>query len=88
MTATVGLVNDSKVPAKAQERTGLHGHSHTTHPAAVIASETIGTFFLVLAIAGTAVAAALAKPISGAPHGSLTVAVAAGAARDHAGGCE
>lgn len=61
-------------------RTGLHGHSHDTHPVTVIASEVTGTFFLVLAIAGTAVAAGLAKPVAGAPYGSLSVAVAGGAA--------
>lgn len=80
MTATAGLSHQPTATAVAvRARTGLHGHSHDTHLVAVIASETIGTFFLVLAIAGAAVAAALAKPISGAPYGSLSVAVAGGA---------
>ena len=44
---------------------------------AVIA-ETLGTFVLVLAITAAVVAAALARPIAGAPYGSLTVPVAGG----------
>jgi glycerol uptake facilitator-like aquaporin len=44
------------------------------------AAEALGTFVLVLAITSTAVAAALAKPLAGAPYGSLAVPVAGGLA--------
>jgi len=47
-------------------------------PAAV--AEAVGTFILVLAITSAAVAAALARPIAGAPYASLAVPVAAGLA--------
>ena len=44
------------------------------------AAEALGTFVLVLAITSTAVAAALAKPLAGAPYDSLAVPVAGGLA--------
>lgn len=43
-------------------------------------AEMLGTFVLVLAIISTAVAATIAKPLAGAPYGSLTVPLAGGLA--------
>jgi MIP family channel proteins len=43
-------------------------------------AEALGTFVLVLVITSTAVAATLAKPLVGAPYGSLAVPVAGGLA--------
>ena len=44
------------------------------------AAEALGTFILVLAITSTAVAVTLARPLAGAPYGSLAVPVAGGLA--------
>jgi MIP family channel proteins len=43
-------------------------------------AEVVGTFVLVLSITSAAVAATLARPVAGAPYGSLAVPVAAGLA--------
>jgi MIP family channel proteins len=43
-------------------------------------AEALGTFVLVLAITSTAVAAALERPLAGAPYGSLAVPLAGGLA--------
>jgi MIP family channel proteins len=57
----------------------LHGHQDRNVARAVTA-EAAGTFVLVLAITGAAVAATLSRPIAGAPYGSLAVPVAGGLA--------
>ena len=56
----------------------LHGHQLERNPARAAAAEAAGTFVLVLAITSAAVAATLARPVAGAPYGSLAVPVAGG----------
>jgi MIP family channel proteins len=56
----------------------LHGHPLERNPVRAAAAEAAGTFVLVLAIISAAVAAALARPVAGAPYGSLAVPVAGG----------
>ena len=56
----------------------LHGHQLERNLARAVTAEAIGTFVLVLAITSTAAAAALSRPVAGAPYGSLAVPVAAG----------
>jgi MIP family channel proteins len=58
----------------------LHGHQLERNLARAAAAEAAGTFVLVLAITSAAVAAALARPVAGAPYGSLAVPVAGGLA--------
>ena len=58
----------------------LHGHQLDRNAARAVTAEAAGTFVLVLAITSVAVAAALARPIAGAPYGSLAVPVAGGLA--------
>ena len=48
--------------------------------ARTVAAEVVGTFILVLTIASAVIGANLARPIAGAPYGSLTVAIAGGLA--------
>jgi MIP family channel proteins len=56
----------------------LHGHQLERNAARAAAAEAAGTFVLVLAITSAAVAAALARPVAGAPYGSLAVPMAGG----------
>ncbi|MCW2936491.1 MAG: Aquaporin [Actinomycetia bacterium] len=58
----------------------LHGHLPEGNLARAATAEVVGTFVLVLAIISAAVAATLARPVAGAPYGSLAVPVAAGLA--------
>jgi aquaporin Z/aquaporin NIP len=58
----------------------LHGHHLEGNMARAATAEAVGTFVLVLAIISAAVAATLARPVAGAPYGSLAVPVAAGLA--------
>ena len=58
----------------------LHGHQLERNLARAVTAEAAGTFVLVLAITSAAVAAALSRPIAGAPDGSLAVPVAGGLA--------
>ncbi|GAC1501680.1 MAG: hypothetical protein NVS1B10_05990 [Candidatus Saccharimonadales bacterium] len=58
--------------------TGLYGSSTATNLPRVIVAELIGTYFLVLAGTGAAVAALLNLPIAGLPADSLTVALSFG----------
>ena len=58
----------------------LHGHQLEGNLARAVTAEAAGTFVLVLAITGAAVAATLSRPIAGAPYGSLAVPVAGGLA--------
>jgi MIP family channel proteins len=59
---------------------GLHGHPLEGNPIQTAVAEALGTFVLVLTITSTAVAATLAKPLAGAPYGSLAVPAAGGLA--------
>jgi Major intrinsic protein len=54
----------------------LHGDQLERNLARAAAAEAAGTFVLVLAITSAAVAATLARPVAGAPYGSLAVPVA------------
>jgi aquaporin Z/aquaporin NIP len=56
----------------------LHGHQLERNLARAVTAEAAGTFVLVLAITSAAVAAALSRPVAGAPYGSLAVPVAGG----------
>lgn len=58
----------------------LHGHELERNLARAVTAEAAGTFVLVLAITSAAVAATLARPVAGAPYGSLAVPVAGGLA--------
>ncbi len=58
----------------------LHGHQLERNLARAATAEAAGTFVLVLAITSAAVAAALSRPVAGAPYGSLAVPVAGGLA--------
>jgi MIP family channel proteins len=64
----------------AGQAEGLQGHPIGGNKIRTAAAEALGTFVLVLAITSTAVAAALAKPLAGAPYGSLAVPIAGGLA--------
>jgi aquaporin Z/aquaporin NIP len=59
---------------------GLHGHSLAGSLTKASIAEAVGTFVLVLTIVTTAIAAGLAKPVAGAPYGSVAVPVAGGVA--------
>ena len=61
-------------------RPGLHGHPLEGNMARAAVAEATGTFVLVLTIVSTVIAAALARPVAGAPYGSLAVPVAGGVA--------
>jgi hypothetical protein len=58
----------------------LHGHPLERNLARAVIAEAAGTFVLVLAITSAAVAAALSRPVAGAPYGSLAVPAAGGLA--------
>src|SRR5580693_1683425 len=58
----------------------LHGHQLERNLVRGAVAEALGTFVLVLAITSAAVAAALSRPVAGAPYGSLAVPVAGGLA--------
>jgi MIP family channel proteins len=58
--------------------TGLHGHPLAANLARATMAESVGTFMLVLTIICTAIGATLAKPVAGAPYGSLAVPLAGG----------
>lgn len=58
----------------------LHSHRLERNLARAVTAEAAGTFVLVLAITSAAVAAALSRPVAGAPYGSLAVPVAGGLA--------
>jgi hypothetical protein len=59
---------------------GLHGHRLEDSLLRAAVAEALGTLVLVLAITATAVAASLARPVAGAPYGSLAVPAAGGLA--------
>src|ERR1700722_11460531 len=75
---------DMNAPAigrrRESARPGLHGHPLEGNMARAAVAEATGTFVLVLTIVSTVIAAALARPVAGAPYGSLAVPVAGGVA--------
>jgi MIP family channel proteins len=68
------------VPVNAASGRGLHGHRLAGSLLQATGAEALGTLMLVLTITMTAVAATLARPVAGAPYGSLAVAAAGGLA--------
>jgi MIP family channel proteins len=56
----------------------LHGHALEGNLYRAVVAEAVGTMILVLAITAAAVTATLARPIAGAPYGSLAVVAAGG----------
>jgi MIP family channel proteins len=66
--------------AKSDRFRRLHNHPLEANMVRAAIAESIGTFALVLTIIATVVAASLAKPVAGAPFGSLAVPVAGGLA--------
>jgi len=79
-TATTGSRQRRPASGTARLAEGLHGHPLGGNTIRTAVTEALGTFVLVLAITSTAVAATLAKPLAGAPYGSLAVPVAGGLA--------
>ncbi len=67
-------------PAPSNTAVFLHGHQLEGNLARAVTAEAAGTFVLVLAITSAAVAAALSRPVAGAPYGSLAVPAAGGLA--------
>ncbi len=67
-------------PASSDRVVLLHGDQLERNLARAVTAEAAGTFVLVLAITSTATAAALSRPVAGAPYGSLAVPVAGGLA--------
>jgi len=75
MSATA---SSGRVPVFARGKSrrraaGLRGHLLEAATVRAGVAEAAGTFFLVLTIISTAVAAALAKPVAGPSYGSLAV---------------
>ncbi len=79
-TVTGGSRQRQLASGTAHRAEGLHGHPLEGNTIRTAVTETLGTFVLVLTITSTAVAATLAKPLAGAPYGSLAVPVAGGLA--------
>jgi glycerol uptake facilitator-like aquaporin len=71
----ISLPNRGK---NSRRQTGLHGHPLDANMSRACAAEAVGTFFLVLTIISTAIAATLDKPIAGAVVSSLAVPLAGG----------
>jgi MIP family channel proteins len=61
-----------------REEVGHQRHPWAANMVRVSVAETVGTFMLVLTIIGTAIGATLARPVAGAPYGSLAVPLAGG----------
>ena len=80
MKATSISLRPGQQPASSDAVMFLHGHQLERNLARAATAEAIGTFVLVLAITSAAVAAALSRPVAGAPYGSLAVPVAGGLA--------
>jgi MIP family channel proteins len=79
-TVTGGSRQQQHTSGTAHRTEGLHGHPLEGNTIRTAAAEALGTFVLVLAITSAAVAATLAKPLAGAPYGSLAVPAAGGLA--------
>jgi MIP family channel proteins len=75
-----GTPGTATAPTGGRERqtVGLHGHPLAANMARVSAAEALGTFMLGLTIVSTAIGATLARPVAGAPYGSLAVPLAGG----------
>jgi hypothetical protein len=78
MSATTG---SGHIPLAGRGNTshapvGLHGHPLGANVAGACAAEATGTFFLVLTITSTAIAATLDKAVAEAAYGSLAVPIA------------
>ena len=80
MKATSMTPRSGQRPASSNTVVLLHGHQLERNLARAVTAEVVGTFVLVLAITSAAVAAALSRPVAGAPYGSLAVPVAGGLA--------
>jgi glycerol uptake facilitator-like aquaporin len=80
MKATSMSPRSGQRPASSNAVVLLHGHQIERNLARAVTAEAAGTFVLVLAITSTAVAAALSRPVAGAPYGSLAVPVVGGLA--------
>ena len=80
MKATSISPQSGQPTAGARAVVFLHGHQLERNLARAVTAEAAGTFVLVLAITSAAVAAALSRPVAGAPYGSLAVPVAGGLA--------
>jgi MIP family channel proteins len=80
MKATSISPRPGQQPASSDAVVFLHGHQLERNLARAATAEAVGTFVLVLAITSAAVAAALSRPVAGAPYGSLAVPVAGGLA--------
>jgi MIP family channel proteins len=81
----MNTISTSPAPGRPAARStpaavGLHGHQLEGNMARAAIAEAVGTFVLVLAITSAAVAATLARPLAGAPYGSLAVPAAGGLA--------
>jgi MIP family channel proteins len=79
-TTNTGRRQRRPASGTARKAEGLHGHLLEGNSIRTAVAEALGTFVLVLAITSTAVAATLARPLAGAPYGSLAVPVAGGVA--------
>jgi MIP family channel proteins len=77
-SSTVGVDRGSASRHAATDTAGLHGHPLAANLARATLAEGVGTFMLVLTIISTAIGATLAKPVAGAPYGSLAVPLAGG----------
>jgi hypothetical protein len=80
MKATSMSPRSGQQAASSRAVVFLHGHQLERNLALAVTAEAAGTFVLVLAITSAAVAAALSRPVAGAPDGSLAVPVAGGLA--------
>ena len=67
MKATSMRPRSGQRPASSNAVVLLHGHQLERNLARAVTAEAAGTFALVLAITSTAVAAALSRPVAGAP---------------------
>lgn len=67
-----------RTPEDGLHRYGLHGCPLDGNLVRAATAEAVGTFFLVVVIACTAVAATLGRPITAAPYGSMALPIMAG----------
>lgn len=76
--APAASATSEDTPTRRATTVGLHGHPLSSNLARVTVAEAVGTFMLVLTIVTTAIGATLARPVAGAPYGSLAVPLAGG----------
>jgi MIP family channel proteins len=77
-SSTAGIAGSSDSRHAATATTGLHGHPMAGNLATATLAEGVGTFMLVLTLVSTVISATLARPLAGAPYGSLAVPLAGG----------